>query len=75
MGYVFLVLAFIAIIALEWVLDNILWIGCIWILLLIISIFRAFPDYREFGFDFNDFMLLVLKLAGITGMIVLMMCV
>lgn len=72
MGYLFLVLAMIAFLCLEWVLDNIIWIGSIGILLLVIMIIRAFPDYKEFGFDFNDFMILVLKLAGIAGIIALM---
>ncbi len=71
MGYLFLVLAIIAFLALEWVLDNILWIGGIFILLLVISILRSFPDYKEFGFDFNDFMILLLKIVGIIGIIIL----
>jgi len=75
MGYLFLVLSIIAFLAFEWVLDNILWIGGIFILLLIISIFRASFDYKEFGFDFADFMMLFMKIAGIIGMIILMCAV
>ncbi len=75
MRYLFLVLAIIAFLCLEWVLDNILWIGGIFIVLLLISIFRAIPDYKEFGFDGADFMFLLLKLAGIVGIIVLICAV
>lgn len=75
MGYLLLVLALIAFLALEWMLDNILWIGSIFILLIIISIFRSFPDYKEFGFDFADFMMLFIKITGIIGMIILIYAV
>lgn len=71
MGYLFLVLALLAAVCLEWVLDNILWIGGICIVILVISIFRAIPDYKEFGFDSADFMLLLMKLGGIAGIIML----
>jgi hypothetical protein len=69
MVYLFLVLALLAAVCLEWVLDNILWIGGICIVILAISIFRAIPDYKEFGFDSGDFILLLLKLGGIAGII------
>lgn len=71
MEYLFLIIGIIAFLCFEWVLDNILWIGGIFILLLIISIIRVFPDYKECGFDFGEFMILMLKLAGIVGTILL----
>ena len=74
MEYLFLIILFLIFLVLESVLDNILWIGAIVIILICISIIRAFNDYKEFGFDFNDFMILLLKLATIAG-IVYLMCV
>ncbi|MBO5321719.1 MAG: hypothetical protein J6B22_03830 [Clostridia bacterium] len=74
MEYLFLIILFIIFLVLESVLDNILWIGAIVIILIGISIIRAFNDYKEFGFDFNDFMILLLKLAAIAG-VVYLMCV
>lgn len=74
MEYLILIILFIVFLVLESVLDNIIWIGAIVIILICISIIRAFNDYKEFGFDFNDFMILLLKLAAIAG-VVYLMCV
>lgn len=74
MEYLFLIILFVVFLVLESFLDNILWIGAIVIILICISIIRAFNDYKEFGFDFNDFMILLLKLVAIAG-VVYLMCV
>lgn len=73
MEYFFLILLFIVFLVLESILDNILWIGAIIIFLICISIIRTFKYYKDFGFDFSEFILLLMKLAAI-GVIVYLMC-
>lgn len=74
MEYLFLIIGFIIFLVLEKALDNIIWIGSIAIIILIISIIRGSKDYSEFGFDFGDFAILMMKLGAIAG-IVYLMCV
>ncbi|MBR5272500.1 MAG: hypothetical protein IKU25_03795 [Clostridia bacterium] len=59
-------------VVLEWVLDNILWIGAIVIILAIISIVRGFRDYKDFGFSFWEFVFLLIKVAAIIGSVYMM---
>ena len=59
--------------SLESILDNIAWIGAIAIILIVASIVKASRDYREFGFDFADFVMLIMKLGAI-AVIVYLMC-
>lgn len=63
-GVVF-VLVFFACVALEWFLDNILWIGGILIILLIRSIAKDIGWIKEFGFDSSDGLLIAFKVVQI----------
>ena len=72
MEYLFLILIFIVFLVLESILDNIVWIGAIAIILIVASIVKASFNYREFGFDFADFLMLLMKLGAIVGIICLM---
>lgn len=75
MEYLFLIIGLVAFVALEAILDNIIWLGCIFIGIILITIIRAFRDYAEFGFDFGDFQILLIKLLVIAGVIWLMVVV
>lgn len=68
MELLFLVIVFIIIIALESILDNWIIIAVIGSLILGISIIRQIKECREYGFDFNDFMIFLLKIIGIAGL-------
>lgn len=70
MGYLFLVLAIIAFLCLEWVLDNILWIGGLIIAYLVFSIIRQIVEVGK-GFDGGEFVIVLLKIAFIAGIIFL----
>ncbi len=70
MGYLFLVLALIAILCLEWVLDNLLWIGGLVILYLLFSIIRQIVEVGK-GFDGGEFAIVLLKVVAIAGVIFL----
>lgn len=72
MEYLFLIIVFIVFLILEKILDNILWVGIIAIIIIVISIIRASKDYSRFGFDFGEFIILMMKLAAIAGIIYLM---
>ena len=74
MELLFLVIAFIFFLALNSFLENIAWIGAIILVLIVISIVRAFSDYKEFGFHGADFMMLLLKLSAI-GVTIWLMCI
>ncbi|MBQ4612809.1 MAG: hypothetical protein IJB26_04615 [Clostridia bacterium] len=70
MGYLFLLLAIIAFLCLEWVLDNILWIGGLIIAYLVFSIIRQIVEVGKY-FDGGEFAIVLLKVAGIAGIIFL----
>ncbi len=70
MGYLFLVLAIIAFLCLEWVLDNILWIGGLIIAYLVFSIIRQIVEVGK-GFDGGEFAIVLLKMGFIAGIIFL----
>lgn len=73
MMYLFLILALVAFLALEWLLDNILWIGGLVIAYLIFSIIRQIIE--DIGdFDGGEFVLLALKVGLIAG-IVWLICI
>ena len=72
MEYLFLIIGLIVFLVLEKILDNIIWIGIIAIIILVISIIRASKDYSRFGFDFGEFIILMMKLGAIAGIICLM---
>ena len=72
MEYLFLIIGFIVFLVLEKILDNIIWLGVIAIIIIVISIIRASKDYSTFGFDFGDFIILMMKLGAIAGVIYLM---
>ncbi len=76
MGAIYFVIAILAILlflGLEWVLDNILWIGIIIIAVLVFTTIKNIKYYKEFGFDFAEFVLVLLK-VGIIAFIVYLMC-
>lgn len=73
MEYLFLIIGIIIFLLADQFMKNIAWIGTIIIIFFIISIVRGFKDYKEFGFGFNDFLLLLLKIGGIS-FIVFLMC-
>ena len=68
MGYLFLLLAIIAFLCLEWVLDNILWIGGLIIAYLVFSIIRQIVEAGKY-FDGIEFAIVLLKIAGIIFLI------
>ena len=70
MEFLFLILALVAILCLEWVLDNILWIGGIIIAYLVFSIIRQIKEVGKY-FDGGEFAIVLLKVAGIAGIIFL----
>lgn len=71
MWYLFLVLVLIAILALEWLLDNILWIGGLVILYLLFSIIRQIVEVGK-DFDGGELAIVLLKVVFIVGMVWLM---
>ena len=72
MECLFLVILFIIFLVLEKIMDNIIWIGIIAIIILLLSIINAAKDYARFGFDFGEFIILIMKLSAIAGIIYLM---
>ena len=72
MEYLFLIILFVIFLVLEKIMDNIIWIGIIAITILILSIIYAARDYPKFGFDFGEFIILMMKLGAIAGIICLM---
>ena len=68
MELLFLILALVAFLCLEWVLDNVLWIGGIIIAYLVFSIIRQIIEVGKY-FDGGEFAIVLLKVAGIAGII------
>ncbi len=68
----FLILLLAAFLGLKYLFDNILWIGTIVIIIVCLTIVRAFFDYKEFGFEFFDLIILLLKIGLIAGVVYLM---
>lgn len=71
MGYLFLVVLFLFIIAGETFLDNFWWIGVAVIIYLLYSIIRQIREVGE-NFDGGEFAIVFLKVAVIVGVICLM---
>ena len=73
MAYVLLVFVLIAFLCLEWVLDNILWIGGLIIAYLVFSIIRQIIETGKY-FDGGEFAIVLLKVAVIAG-VVFLICI
>lgn len=69
MEYLFLVIILIVLVAAEYLLDNIIWIGGIIIVLLAISIIRQIIEDIKYGFDMGEFILLLFKGGFIAGIL------
>lgn len=72
MELLFLVIFLIAFLALNSILENIGWIGSIFIIIILSTFIRQIRNIREFGFDFAEFMIILLKLGAIALTIWLM---
>ena len=65
MFYLFLIIILACFCFLEYVLDNILWIGSILIILIIFGIIYEIRQIIEWGFGFWDIALVALEIGGI----------
>ena len=72
MELLFLVIFLIVFLALNSILENIGWIGSIFIIIILSTFIRQIRNIREFGFDFAEFMIILLKLGAIAFTIWLM---
>ncbi len=72
MELLFLVLGCIVFLALDTLLKNMWWIGCILILAIVISFIKQYEFIRDFGLDLPEFLFILFKLAAIAGIIWIM---
>ena len=71
MNYLILILLLACLVFLEYILDNILWIGSILIILIVFGLIGAIRQIKEWGLSFWDLALVALEIGGIIWLLYL----
>ncbi len=72
MALLFLFIAIIVFLVLNSILENIWWIGTLFIIVIALTFIKQVKYIREFGFDGGELMIILLKLGSIAFIILLM---
>lgn len=71
MNYLILILLLACLVFLEYILDNILWIGSILIILIVFGLIGEIRQIKEWGLSFWDLALVALEIGGIIWLLYL----